>query len=182
MTLSRYAILLMLGSSFVCCASRGRSSGGGDDDDNAGDDDATADDDAAGDDDVSTGEETLACDSGAADVWSLNLSSGDEVLTRVDTIAAATTFDPAFTIYQGSSVATGNQIGTADDEFPCTFPPVQYECPEYYGVVEVSGPYIAVVRAVGQCAGATAAYSIEVFVNGDPRSPTLALDEKPAAP
>lgn len=184
-------LCLIFVSALASCAPRGRTSGGGgDDDDDAsadddatGDDDVTADDDTTADDDDSTStqingpEEDLSCSSGGVDVWSVNLNAGDDVVVRADTISASTTFDPAFTLYVGDSLSTATEVGSADDEFPCTFPPPDYSCPEFSSTAEVSGPFIGAVRVVGNCAGSIAEYEIEVTVNGAPRTPTLQEDD-----
>ena len=104
----------------------------GDDDDDTADDD---DDDTADDDDTSGGtsdyEETIACDEGqTADVWQLSMSGGTlDIL--VDTASAAATFDPASAALMGEDPSNATEIGSGDDENPCTYPPGEYGCPEY---------------------------------------------------
>ena len=159
----------------------------GDDDDSVGDDDDSVsdDDDSVGDDDDATGSGgaqpgDLPCDQdgGIVDVWRITLNEGDEVTVSVDTVAAATTFDPAAGLYLGTDPDVDPLVGSGDDDFPCTFPPPEYSCPEFSAFAELGGDYAVVVLQLG-CADGNelAAYALRVTVGGSSRSATLIGDD-----
>ena len=141
----------------------------GDDDDSVGDDD-----DSVGDDDDSTGGSTgayaLPCSSTVLnwDIYEVfGAGSGDTVFVSIDTISASTTFDPWLVFMDnGTSDPATSTMNTYDDEFTCTFPPPSYSCPEGDEVVPSGGLYFAVGHASDNCAGSSAAYSIDMTVNG----------------
>ncbi len=170
-----------------------------DDDDSAGDDDDTTaadDDDTTGDDDDATGDDDdstasgafssnpgdLPCEGeksgGTVDVWSVSLSAGQTLVAQVDTVAAATTFDPAFTLYDPADPDTGEYLGGGDDEFDCTFPPPEYSCPEATYTATTAGVVGIAVENYG-CPGtdALAVYVLRVQVNGAAAPATLVLDD-----
>ncbi len=137
------ALLLALGSS--CNPTLNLSTG---DDDTASDDDDTA---SSDDDDLTPSDDddddepepsgadpsladgptgSIPCDEFSFDIYSFE-GNGDDVF-EVDTVSAEGTFDPwAFT---SSTLMTAEfdeklTINSGDDDFACTFPPPQYECP-----------------------------------------------------
>lgn len=141
----------------ACTPGRRGGNGGGDDDDateNNGD----------------TGEGVLPCPSDESDEWVdvfLLPDPGEGVFLQVavDTVSAATTFDPDLTVYSDPDLDT--RLGEADDSFDCTFPPPEYQCPE----VELESPggniYIEVgIADFEQCAGNQARYELTIRVNG----------------
>lgn len=156
--------------------------GSGDDDDDIVDDDDVGDDDDSviGDDDALAGTpqagDDLPCsDTGIVDNWFIPLNYLDEIYIQVDTVAAGTAFDPYFNVTQGS--ATGPLIDSADDDFPCTYPPPQYTCPE----ITIDAPATAeFVIQVGQastnCNGTVGAYDLNISVNGQPALASLYED------
>ena len=178
----RNLLLLLLALGLAACTPRRGGGGGGDDDDDAtgddddsvGDDDDSVsdDDDSVGDDDDATGSGgaqpgDLPCDQdgGIVDVWRITLNEGDEVTVSVDTVAAATTFDPAAGLYLGTDPDVDPLVGSGDDDFPCTFPPPEYSCPEFSAFAELGGDYAVVVLQLG-CADGNelAAYALRVTV------------------
>lgn len=185
-------VMLLLG-----CGSRG-GSGGDDDDSAAGDDDAVADDDTVGDDDSVADDDTagdddsvgddddsppgvedLPCDDTASDLWGLTLAANDEVIVRVDTVDAGTTFDPVMTLLKGADVATGTEVGYSDDDMDCTFPPPEYSCPFWEGTVQEAGSYLALVEVASVCPNPLGRYLINVRVNGADVEPVLISDDLP---
>lgn len=108
----------------------------------------------------------LPCDDGVVDLWRVDTAYESAVIS-VDTVSPASTFDPAVEAWSvdwwGASVDSielGYLIDSADDTFPCTYPPSAYECPA------ISTPptddMLVAVRAVGACAGPYAEYELEV--------------------
>ncbi len=103
------------------------------------------------------GKGEMACSNSANsadsfDVWRVH-SGTDAVTVRVDTVDAETTFDPQVVVFSvsswGSDIAGTTAtafIAEGDDEFPCTFPPAEYECPSASAtgtddvLVAVTGP------------------------------------------
>ncbi len=176
--------LALLALGLVACPTgrRGGGGGGGSDDDDAGedDDDAGQDDDDAGQDDDDAGpdgpEDDLPCDGSVIDIWTVTASSGDSITARVDTVAADTAFDPAVGIFEGS-LEEPIAIAEGDDEFECTFPPLDYMCPEASGTAEVGGTILIVVNNLGSCVGAIGEYVVEVTVDGAPTTPSLDQDD-----
>jgi hypothetical protein len=96
------------------------------------------------------------------------LVAADQMVVEVDTVSAATTFDPYFDVYVGS--VFGNVAGGADDSFDCTFPPPNYQCPSDTIDAEATGNYIIDVAQAssGDCVGSIAEYDLNITVNGLP--------------
>jgi len=191
--LLRLLLALLLLSLIGCPPGRGRGGGGGGDDDDAtgDDDDATGDDDdATGDDDDATGDDDDATGNGDAtshfgdlpceeeiDVWGLDLTAGEEVALRVDTVAMGTTFDPAVSLYAAPDPDNATFIDSADDSFDCTFPPPEYQCPELIVVVQETATYGIAVENYGCANKDGASYDLQITVGGVGRTATLVLDD-----
>ncbi len=147
----------------------------------AGDDDDAADDDDAGDDDDSiptdgaTATGTIACDGlTTGDVYVFT-PSGDFTVT-VDTVSAATTFDPQAYATLDTSTYASDGTGSGDDEVTCTFPPPTYACPQF-DVTGVSGAVAVVVRAyTGDC-NSTGTGEYQLIVSGPGAPASLSLTE-----
>jgi len=186
----------------------GRGGGGGDDDDDddsaSDDDDATGDDDdatgddddATGDDDDATGDDDDATSAGdfsenpgdlpcegdksdeTVDVWSLSMSAGQTLVVQVDTVAAATTFDPAVTLYGTPDPDNGTYLTSGDDDFDCTFPPPEYRCPEATTTTEAATTVGIIVENYG-CPGTSALseYVLRAQLDGSAATPTLVMDD-----
>ncbi len=109
------------------------------------------------------------------DVWSF-VESG-AVVARVDTIAADTAFDPGLWIVD--AIADPNSdVADGDDEFPCTFPPPTYSCPEATGTVTGAMPGVYVFT-YDDCTSDVGEYALTVTVNGVPVPLTLVRDDHP---
>ncbi len=99
------------------------------------------------------------------------------VQITVDTVSAATTFDPAVTLYGDPDL--NDWIDSADDDFACTFPPPEYECPELEIEAPAGNLYIVVsVADYEQCASSEVRYDLDVRVNGAAASVELIGDDE----
>jgi hypothetical protein len=161
-------LLSSLGLALAACGpSRGGSSGSGSGDDDDDDDDG-----------LSDGREDIPCgDVEYWDVWRVPVAAGNAVTLRIDTVAAATTFDPSFNVLFGTSNAyeAAEYIDDADDTFDCTFPPPEYQCPELELELEEDGFLFVEAQIAGDCVGDVAAYVFEV--EGADGDFTLLLDD-----
>jgi hypothetical protein len=152
---TRIALLSALALGLSACPPSPSGGGGGvgtaDDDD----DDATA---------PPTDLEDLPCGEDRIDVWEIEVTQGDVVDVRVDTVAAATAFDPALTIKFGVMDNWGLAAfeGTADDEFDCTFPPPEFQCPEGTFTADNTGFLFIEVEIATDCTSGTGNYRFEV--------------------
>lgn len=71
------------------------------------------------------------------DTWRIEMPDNDEiVIIEVDTVNAITAFDPAFSVFsvtgwsnEPSELELAALVAEADDNFACTFPPPEFECP-----------------------------------------------------
>ena len=194
MSLLRILLGLLL-IALIGCPPVNRGGGGGgddDDDDSAGDDDdATGDDDdATGDDDDATGDDDDSTGSGDAtshlgdlpceeevDVWALDLSAGETVTLRVDTVAAASTFDPGLTLFATPDPDNADGLAFGDDDFDCTFPPPKYQCPEIVFTAEETDTFGISVENYGCFNKDGASYDLQIAVDGAGRTATLVLDD-----
>lgn len=142
---------------------------GDDDDDSVGDDDDDDDDDFP--------IESLPCDSSYIDLWRLDGTvAGQDLLVRVDTVSAASTFDPAAGVVDGFD-PEAPPIAAGDDELDCTFPPPQYSCPEVQVETPVD-PYIAVIMASeDDCAASSGEYVLRVWVDGTPSNDLILVED-----
>ena len=162
----------------------------GDDDDATGDDDdATGDDDdATGDDDDATGDDddasvdaqgSLPCDEEVVDIWTFSTGSGNTVQITVDTVSAASTFDPGSYAVDGPNPNTDTLLGTGDDELDCAFPPPSYACPQFTFEAPGSGLIAIVVENYGcEDESSTAQYILSVQSTGSLSSLVLASDDE----
>ncbi len=159
----------------------------GDDDDATGDDDD--DDDATGDDDDSTATGDFSSTPGdlpcegdksdaTVDVWSISVGAGQTLVAQVDTVAAATTFDPAVTLYATPDPDNGTYLTNGDDEFTCTSPSPEYSCPEATTTAKAAGTIGIIVQNYG-CPGTSALseYVLRVQLDGAAAPPTLVMDD-----
>jgi len=118
-------------------------------------------------------EGTLAC--GAEDVvdlWRVHSGAGTLVVT-VDTVAAETAFDLGahlLTVEEWSNepeeVRFIDWLAEGDDEVPCTFPPPEYECPQFSGVAPAD--VVLMVETLGDCAGPEGEYVATATQDGSP--------------
>ncbi|MDP7113231.1 MAG: hypothetical protein QGH45_14755, partial [Myxococcota bacterium] len=97
----------------------------------------------------------LDCEGTVADAFQFSGVAGQTVQLTVDTVAAETSFDPAFYV----NGPDGCTVIEADDSFECTWPPPAYSCPAAE-IETVDGEYLVVVRSRGACAGAAAEYEL----------------------
>ncbi|HJN72757.1 MAG TPA: pre-peptidase C-terminal domain-containing protein [Myxococcota bacterium] len=98
------------------------------------------------------------CDGDLSDVWTFAAKAGDTITVSVDTVAE----DSAFDIWMYINDESGCSIAYADDNFDCTFTPVDYSCPSYEWEAASTGTYQVVVNSWGSCTGETAEYSLTV--------------------
>ena len=115
----------------------------------------------------------LACASDEIfDVWRV-YSGSDAVVLSVDTVDAETTFDPELIAFDvsswGSSIDSTTVDGflaAGDDEFECTFPPADFECPS--AVATGTNDVLVAVIVLGECAGPLSRYELTGTVDGKP--------------
>ena len=105
-----------------------------------------------------TGDGEVDCSGSQGDVWTFQATAGEIVSVTVDTVDAATAFDPAFLVNDPS----GCTIMSTDDNFDCTFPPPTYWCPTAQFEATTAGAYEVTVFSRGDCAGSTSKYQIQV--------------------
>jgi hypothetical protein len=74
--------------------------------------------------------------------------------------------------------ASGCEIGYADDELTCTYPPAEWACPGERVSLKPKSTYQVWVTAMGDCAGTYAEYelTVEMDAGGDPAL-TLVTDD-----
>jgi len=117
-----------------------------------------------------TGAGAIGCPSSdefdPSDVFILpDVESGDFVQILVDTVSAATTFDPDLEVYGDPDLT--EFVDSADDSVDCTFPPPEFSCPLVEFESEGGNLYLVVGIADSEpCAGRTVNYSLEISVNG----------------
>ncbi|MEZ4318302.1 MAG: hypothetical protein R3F61_12400 [Myxococcota bacterium] len=147
------------------------------------DTDTDADTDADSDADTDVGaSETVAC-TGEVAYWRIG-GAATLVTVDVDTVSAATTFDPATFAAEVDTwpstpdqfqITSLPQLGAGDDEIDCTFPPPQYRCPSME--VESGGAdFLVVVLSASpdECAAASGEYVLSaVDAGGTPVSTTF---------
>ena len=112
------------------------------------------------------------------DIWSITepLLGGESLVLEIDTVSAATTFDPLVTLAELNEAATSFvQLDQGDDEMTCSFPPPQFACPRVEFTVPAGGGVYSfvVAQASENCAGALAEYSVSVTINSVPSVPVL---------
>lgn len=122
---------------------------------------------------------SLVCDEAADEavaVYRAKSKDAGSVHAVVDTVDAATAFDPAVTLISVTSwtetvasLPIDAELAYADDDFACTFPPPDYECPELTATVPATEQDLGViVEVVGSCAGTEAGYELLVERDGKP--------------
>lgn len=171
-----WLVALFVSSLAVGCGPRG---GIGDP---ASEDDS--DDDAADDDSVEPAPMALPgptddvpCGSGLVDHWTYEVTAGQRLILTVDTIDADTTFDPAFRLLEGEGTGGTKPLGTADDDFECTYPPPRYRCPRLDFTAVVDGAVSAQVFVSTDCPSERGAYRVGATVDGTRRDGVLTLDD-----
>ena len=103
------------------------------------------------------------------DLYSFTASPGTNVDVVVDTVSAATAFDPwacISTTREGCVLFDENVVDWGDDDQPCTFPPPTYECPSFSATLPANkdGVYYLLVSdsAEDDFAGDVGIYSLRV--------------------
>jgi hypothetical protein len=112
---------------------------------------------------------TLNCDGTTTDVWTFT-ADGSAVSVTVDTVAADSAFDPVLWVNDPDMCS----VVYADDNFDCTFPPADYQCPSFQLDSTTAGTYQVVVKSWGSCTGDSAAYQLTIDGGADL---TLAVDD-----
>lgn len=115
---------------------------------------------------------TIDCSGTLADVWTVDLMTGDTVGVSVDTVDMGSAFDPAFTVLDPS----GCTVAWSDDQVDCSYPPPNYFCPSYELTAAVDGTHKIVVMGLGDCAGTESKYNLQVSAPG-PVNLTQVADE-----
>ncbi|HJN72758.1 MAG TPA: PPC domain-containing protein [Myxococcota bacterium] len=119
-----------------------------------------------------TGE--IDCAGDYTDVWTFDAKAGDTLSVSIDTVAANSAFD----IWMYINDESGCSIAYADDNFECTFTPVDYSCPSYEWEAASTGTYQVLVNSWDNCTGVTAEYSLTV--GGAKGDISLAADDADA--
>ena len=100
----------------------------------------------------------IDCAGDLTDVWSFEVTEGNTITVTVDTVGEDTAFDIWMYINDENSCT----IGYADDNFDCTFTPLEYSCPSYEWEAASSGTYTVMIGSWDSCTGETAEYSLTV--------------------
>ncbi|MCA9566215.1 MAG: hypothetical protein KC656_00155 [Myxococcales bacterium] len=116
------------------------------------------------------------CDEDVVHLWRVHAYADGLYTVRVDTVADATAFDPDAILYAVDSwsgnpddVLATDVLGYGDDDFACTFPPPEYECPQMLASVEgATQDLLVVVGILGSCAGAEVEYELTVELDSQP--------------
>jgi len=111
----------------------------------------------------------------ANDVWEFDVTAGDSVFLEADTVDAATAADLCFF----GSCDTGDFF-SADDIFPCTFPPPAFSCPLATFVASADGTCTMNMQTCSSaCADFDrAGYSLSVQRDGSFTNLTLIGDDQ----
>ena len=101
------------------------------------------------------------------DLYSFTAKAGTSVDISVDTVSAATAFDPwacISTTPDGCAQFDENVLEWDDDDQPCTFPPLNFECPSFSATLPADGVYYLLVSdsAEEQFVGSRGLYSLHV--------------------
>ncbi|MCO4748027.1 MAG: hypothetical protein KC912_24755 [Proteobacteria bacterium] len=149
------------------------------DTDTDADSDADADADSDSDSDADT-DATIPCAAGSYDLYSLPTNAGGDLVVRVDTVLAATTFDPWSALLSSANpkVSPDDVLADGDDEFVCTFPPPEYECPEMT-YTSTGGTLGLIVGGYADACNSTnvGTYSLSVTLGGAPITPSLVTND-----
>jgi hypothetical protein len=110
------------------------------------------------------------------DVWSIHAPRpGTTVTVTVDTVSAATAFDPELCI--STTTSSASCFVSADDNVPCTFPPPAFACPTITTTLPSVATYYILVESGSNnlnFAGATGNYVLSV--TSDPAVGKLTLE------
>lgn len=102
------------------------------------------------------------------DLYSFTAKAGTNVDVSVDTVSAATTFDPwacISTTPEGCALFDENVIEWGDDDQACTFPPpADWECPAFTATLPADGVYYLLVSDAAEdaFAGPVGLYALHV--------------------
>jgi hypothetical protein len=119
------------------------------------------------------------CDTGVLDRYVFDVTDGQTVLVRADTVNLSTAADLCFG--PGSDCTTGDTI-TGDEEVPCSFPSLLgFGCPLATFTATGDGQCtVEVTDCVSDCANpAIAEYSLHVQRDLDPAAVRLTEDNEP---
>ncbi|MCB9761166.1 MAG: hypothetical protein H6739_15100 [Alphaproteobacteria bacterium] len=114
---------------------------------------------------------SLPCDEDLVDVYIVQASS-DLLTVGVDTVSVDDTFDPAVTVFAHDGgrkledLVLGRFLDDGDDEFPCSFPPPEYACPQVS--FDAPGDVVVLVQVYGECVGPDAGYLLMIDQDGIP--------------
>ena len=115
---------------------------------------------------VGLGDGNISCSNRQDDWWRVSVSTTTTVAISVDTVSRRTAFDPAIQIYEVDTwssnvneIVRGSFVGSADDDFECTFPPPSFECPTE--TVTASEDFLVIVENLGTCRGTVGSYSLQ---------------------
>jgi hypothetical protein len=105
------------------------------------------------------------------DLYAFTGTAGTNVDVSVDTVSAATAFDPwacVSTTPEGCVLFDENVVEWGDDDQACTFPPPTYECPAFRATLPVDGVYYLLVSdaAEDDFAGDVGLYALTVGSDG----------------
>jgi hypothetical protein len=103
------------------------------------------------------------------DIWEFEVD-GPEVTIAVDTLSESTAADLSFWLIDDM----GCTDYVADDEFPCSYDPVQFECPALSASLN-EGHHRLAVRHFNSCRGDTAEYRL--LIEGDVDDVSLLHDD-----
>lgn len=126
------------------------------------------------------GELTSGCDMPYADAWAFIAAIGDTIVIRADTVSSSTASDLYAAAVGNLADPEYSVIDSGDDEFFCTYPPPDYDCPEFTFTVDSDyfGTLYAFVGQYWDCADSMLGeYELSVTVNGIHTELTLVADE-----
>jgi hypothetical protein len=104
----------------------------------------------------------LPCDADTFDLWSFEAAGGYTYLT-VDTVGAATAFNPWFLVFDDESC----NVGHGDENFACTYGPKFGWCPSLKLPTEEGTYFVAIMRS-GACEGSIATYELTIDTEAEP--------------
>ena len=101
------------------------------------------------------------------DLYSFTAKAGTSVDVSVDTVSAATAFDPwacISTTPDGCAQFDDNVVDWGDDDQACTFPPPTFECPAFTATLPTDGVYYLLVSdaAEDDFVGPVGLYALKV--------------------
>jgi hypothetical protein len=128
---------------------------------------------------------TIDCTDFIYDVYNVPIVPGDELVARIDTVAAETTFDPVLMASWGEGPVFTTYIKWNDDDFKCAYSPEELfgevspagYCPQLELTAQAGGDMRLIVDAAQwPCAGDIAEYYMTVQLNGEYITPELIWD------